>query len=66
MIKAYIDCGNVQRDFGGRSTRQTTGEAYLVNVIIITILTVLCSYFAVSNVDLSDPALLNVQTELQK
>ena len=39
----------------------------MVNVIIITILTVFCVLIPFfSNVDLSDPALLNNQTELQK
>ena len=49
------------------STRPDYWWAYLVNVIIITILTVFCVLIPFfSNVDLSDPALLNNPTELQK
>ena len=67
MIKAYIDFGKRAFDFSGRSTRPDYWWAYLVNVIIITILTVFCVLIPFfSNVDLSDPALLNNQTELQK
>ena len=64
MIKAYIDFWKRAFDFRGRSTRPDYWWAYLVNVIIITILCVLIPFF--SNVDLSDPALLNNSTELQK
>ena len=41
MIKAYIDFWKRAFDFSGRSTRPDYWWAYLVNVIIITILTVL-------------------------
>ena len=40
MIKAYIDFWKRAFDFSGRSTRPDFWWAYLVNVIIITILTV--------------------------
>ena len=67
MIKAYIDFWKRAFDFRGRSTRPDYWWAYLVNVIIITILTVFCVLIPFfSNVDLSDPALLNNSTELQK
>lgn len=67
MIKAYIDFWKRAFDFSGRSTRPDYWWAYLVNVIIITILTVFCVLIPFfSNVDLSDPALLNNPTELQK
>ena len=67
MIKAYIDFWKRAFDFRGRSTRPDYWWAYLVNVIIITILTVFCVLIPFfSNVDLSDPALLNNPTELQK
>ena len=60
MIKAYIDFWKRAFDFRGRSTRPDYWWAYLVNVIIITILTVFCVLIPFfSNVDLSDPALLN-------
>ncbi len=42
MIKAYIDFWKRAFDFSGRSTRPDFWWAYLVNVIIITILTVFC------------------------
>ena len=42
MIKAYIDFWKRAFDFSGRSTRPDYWWAYLVNVIIITILTVFC------------------------
>ena len=64
MIKAYIDFWKRAFDFSGRSTRPDYWWAYLVNVIIITILTVFCVLIPFfSNVDLSDPALLNNPTE---
>ena len=67
MIKAYIDFWKRAFDFSGRSTRPEYWWAYLVNVIIITILTVFCVLIPFfSNVDFSDPALLNNPTELQK
>ena len=67
MIKAYIDFWKRAFDFSGRSNRPDYWWAYLVNVIIITILTVFCVLIPFfSNVDLSDPALLNNPTELQK
>lgn len=67
MIKAYIDFWKRAFDFRGRSTRPDYWWAYLVNVIIIIILTVFCVLIPFfSNVDLSDPALLNNSTELQK
>ena len=67
MIKAYIDFWKRAFDFSGRSTRPDYWWAYLVNVIIITILTVFCVLIPFfSNVDFSDPALLNNSTELQK
>ena len=67
MIKAYIDFWKRAFDFSGRSTRPDFWWAYLVNVIIITILTVFCVLIPFfSNVDFSDPALLNNPTELQK
>lgn len=67
MIKAYIDFWKRAFDFRGRSTRPDYWWAYLVNVIIITILTVFCVLIPFfSNVDLSDPALLNNSTELTK
>ena len=61
MIKAYIDFWKRAFDFSGRSTRPDYWWAYLVNVIIFC---VLIPFF--SNVDFSDPALLNNSTELQK
>ena len=67
MIKAYIDFWNRAFDFSGRSTRPDYWWVYLINVIISTILVVFCVLIPFfSNVDLSDPALLNNQTELQK
>jgi len=45
MIKAYIDFWKRAFDFRGRSTRPDYWWAYLVNVIIITILTVFCVRF---------------------
>ena len=55
MIKAYIDFWKRAFDFSGRSTRPDFWWAYLVNVIIITILTVFCVLIPFfSNVDLSD------------
>ncbi len=67
MIKAQIDFWKRAFDFSGRSTRPDYWWAYLVNVIIITILTVFCVLIPFfSNVYLSDPALLNNPTELQK
>ena len=64
MIKAYIDFWKRAFDFRGRSTRPDYWWAYLVNVIIIIILTVFCVLIPFfSNVDLSDPA---NSTELQK
>ena len=54
MIKAYIDFWKRAFDFSGRSTRPDYWWAYLVNVIIITILTVSCVIIPFfSNVDLS-------------
>ena len=68
MIKAYIDFWKRAFDFRGRSTRPDYWWAYLVNVIIIyysyCFFVFLFLFF--SNVDLSDPALLNNPTELQK
>ena len=65
MIKAYIDFWKRAFDFRGRSTRPDYWWASLVNVItILTVFCVLIPFF--SNVDLSDPALLNNSTELQK
>lgn len=56
MIKAYIDFWKRAFDFSGRSNRPDYWWAYLVNVIIITILTVFCVLIPFfSNVDLSDP-----------
>lgn len=46
MIKAYIDFWKRAFDFSGRSTRPDYWWAYLVNVIIITILTVFCVLMA--------------------
>ena len=52
MIKAYIDFWKRAFDFRGRSTRPDYWWAYLVNVIIITILTVFCVLIPFfSNVD---------------
>ena len=66
MIKAYIDFLEACLTLAAVD-RPEYWWAYLVNVIIITILTVfLCSYSFFSNVDFSDPALLNNPTELQK
>ena len=68
MIKAYIDFWKRAFDFRGRSTRPDLlgGLTWLMS-IIITILTVFCVLIPFfSNVDLSDPALLNNPTELQK
>lgn len=45
MIKAYIDFWKRAFDFRGRSTRPDYWWAYLVNVIIITILTVFLFLF---------------------
>lgn len=45
MIKAYIDFWKRAFDFRGRSTRPDYWWAYLVNVIIITILTVFVFLF---------------------
>lgn len=45
MIKAYIDFWKRAFDFSGRSTRPDYWWAYLVNVIIITILTVFVFLF---------------------
>lgn len=45
MIKAYIDFWKRAFDFSGRSTRPDFWWAYLVNVIIITILTVFVFLF---------------------
>lgn len=45
MIKAYIDFWKRAFDFSGRSTRPDYWWAYLVNVIIITILTVFLFLF---------------------
>ena len=67
MIKAYIDFWKRAFDFSGRSTRPDFWWAYLVNVIIITILTVFCVLIPHNSKVLSTIlTLLNNQTELQK
>lgn len=67
MIKAYIDFWKRAFDFSGCSTRPDYWWAYLVNVIIITILTVFCVLIPFfSNVDFNDPALLNNPAELRQ
>ena len=58
MIKAYIDFWKRAFDFRGRSTRPDYWWAYLVNVIIITILTVFCvliPFFSLSLIHISEP-----------